>query len=311
MEICRSLEDINPLKNTVVTIGTFDGLHRGHQEVIRHVVSTASANKSTSVVVTFDPHPRHILDKDSVLPLLINLEDKLHLIQELGIDTTVVIPFSEEFSHVTATDFISDIIVKNFQPNRIVIGYDHHFGKDREGSPEFLSKFGSDHQIEVNIIEPVHDQDVIISSTHIRKLIHEGFVRRASFELGWVYGFRAKVVHGAGRGKDLKFPTANFIPVEDNQLLPKQGVYFARGRINGNNLHGMCNLGVRPTFNETDFVMEVHFFQKSIGDLYEKEIAIEFLERIRDEKKFDDPSELKQQLVKDQKKCEALIKKYH
>ncbi|MDP6788947.1 MAG: bifunctional riboflavin kinase/FAD synthetase [Candidatus Marinimicrobia bacterium] len=311
MEICRSLKDINRLKNAVVTIGTFDGLHRGHQEVIRHVVSTASAKQSTSVVVTFDPHPRHILDKDFVLPLLINLEDKLHLIQELGIDTTVVIPFSQEFSHVTASDFISDIIVKNFQPNRIVIGYDHHFGKDREGSPEFLSQFGAEHQIEVNIIEPVHDQDVIISSTHIRKLIHEGFVRRASFELGRVYGFRAKVVYGAGRGKDLEFPTANFIPVENNQLLPKQGVYFARGRINGNNLYGMCNLGVRPTFNETDFVMEVHFFEKSIGDLYEKEITIEFLERIRDEKKFNDSSELKKQLVKDQQECEELIKKYH
>lgn len=311
MEISRSLNDIKPISNSVVTIGTFDGLHRGHQEVIRHVVSTASASSSASVVVTFDPHPRHILDSDAMLPLLINLDDKLNLIKDLGIENTLVIPFTEDFSHVTADDFLSEIIVNNFQPNRIVVGYDHHFGKGREGSPKFLSEFGKKHQISVDIIDPVHDQDVVISSTHIRKLIQDGFVRRASFELGWVFGFRAKVVHGAGRGKELKFPTANFVSVEDNQLLPRQGVYFARGRINGNNLYGMCNLGVRPTFNETNFVMEVHFFEKSIGDLYENEITIEFLERIRDEKKFNDSSELKLQLEKDQQKCEQLIKKYH
>ena len=311
MEICRSINDLKHLNDSVVTIGTFDGLHRGHQEVIRHVVSTASARGSKSVVVTFDPHPRHILDKDSLLPLLINIEDKLKLIEELGIDNTLVIPFDAKFSSISAKDFLTNVIVSNFHPNRIVIGYDHHFGNNREGSPDFLVQFGKDHQIEVNIVEPVHDRDVVISSTHIRKLLLEGFVRRASFELGWVYGFRAMVVHGAGRGKGMDFPTANFIPVEDNQLLPRQGVYFTRGRINGNNLYGMCNLGVRPTFDETDFVMEVHFFEKSIGDLYEKEINIEFLERIREEKKFKDSSELKKQLEKDKNVCKQLIQKYH
>ncbi len=311
MEICRSLNDIKPLINSVVTIGTFDGLHRGHQEVIRHVVSTASAQGSKSIVVTFNPHPRHILDRDSNLPLLINIEDKLMLIEDLGIDYTLVIPFDKKFSARTADEFLTNVIVQNFHPNRIVIGFDHHFGKDREGSPDFLVQYGKNNQIDVNIIDPVHDQDVVISSTHIRNLIQDGFVRRASFELGWVYGFRAVVVHGSGRGKGLEFPTANFVPVANHQLLPCQGVYFTRGRINGNNLYGMCNLGVRPTFDETDFVMEVHFFEKSIGDLYEKEINIEFLERIRDEKKFKDSSELKKQLEKDQQVCKQLIQKYH
>ena len=311
MDICRSLKEVKPSYESVVTIGTFDGLHRGHQEVIKHVVSTASAHNSNSVVVTFEPHPRHVLDQNSTFPLLIGIEDKLRLIGNLGVDKTLVIPFDISFSKMTASAFLNQIIVVNFQPKRIVVGYDHHFGQNREGSPEFLLQYGKDNHIEVKIIKPIPDQDVIISSTHIRKLISDGFVRRASFELGWVFGFRAVVVPGSGRGKGLKFPTANFLPVENNQLLPRKGVYFARGRINGKSLYGMCNLGVRPTFNETDFVMEVHFFEKSIGDLYEKEITIEFLERIRDEKKFMDSSELKIQLATDQQTCKQLMNKYH
>ena len=141
-------------------------------------------------------------------------------------------------------------------------------------------------------MDPVHDENVIISSTHIRELIKAGFVRRASFELGWVYGFDATVVAGVGRGRSLQFPTANFIPLEKNQLLPGQGVYFTRGRLNSKNIYGMCNLGTRPTFDEGGFVMEVHFFEKIDEELYGRQIAIEFLERIRDEKKFDSAAAL-------------------
>lgn len=151
---------------------------------------------------------------------------------------------------------------------------------------------------------------MIISSTHIRNLINSGFVRRASFELGWVFGFKATVVHGSGRGKELGYPTANFIPQEENQLVPANGVYFIRGRINSENLYGMCNLGIRPTFNETDFVMEVHFFDMNSNKLYGKLIEVEFLERIRDEKRFSNPEELIKQLNKDKENCISLMQKY-
>ena len=195
--------------------------------------------------------------------------------------------------------------------SKIIVGYDHHFGFNRDGSPDFLKNESSDSNFEVEIVEPISDQEMIISSTHIRQSIQNGYVRRASFELGWVFGFEAKVVTGSGRGKELGFPTANFIPIEKNQLIPANGVYCIRGRINGNSLYGMCNLGVRPTFDETDFVMEVHFFQNKVDDIYSKIITVEFLERVRDEKKFSNPKELIKQLEKDKEICMRLIQKYN
>jgi riboflavin kinase/FMN adenylyltransferase len=201
--------------------------------------------------------------------------------------------------------------VKNFNPSYIVIGYDHHFGFEREGSPQFLKDFGKNNGVSVDIVEPISDNKVTISSTNIRKLVQNGYVRRASFELGWVFGFEANVIHGAGRGKGLGFPTANFIPEEKNQLIPASGVYCIRGRIDGNYLYGMCNLGVRPTFGETDFVMEVHFIDQELDDLYGKKITVEFLERIRDEQKFSNPQDLIKQLKKDKQFCMRLMQKYN
>ena len=214
-----------------------------------------------------------------------------------------------EFHH--KFPFLNEIVVKQFKPSCVIVGYDHHFGFEREGSPKFLTQFGKEYGFNVDVIEPITDENIIISSTHIRGLIKEGYVRRASFELGWVFGFEANVIHGAGRGKSLGFPTANFIPEETDQLVPANGVYFIRGRINGNNLYGMCNLGVRPTFDETDFVMEVHFFDLESNNIYGKKITVEFLERIRDEQKFSNPEELINQLNKDKQNCITLMRKYN
>jgi len=222
----------------------------------------------------------------------------------------LVIPFDKEFSKIKAADFLTDIVVKNFHPSYFIVGYNHHFGFEREGSPQFLKNFAEKNGFSVDIIEPVSDETVNISSTHIRQLIKQGYVRRASFELGWVFGFNSNVIHGAGRGKSLGFPTANFIPEEKNQLIPASGVYCIRGRINGKNLYGMCNLGVRPTFGETDFVMEAHFIDQDLDNLYNKRITVEFLERIRDEKKFSNPQELIKQLNKDKEFCMRLMQKY-
>ena len=310
MNIFTEIEKIKNCDDCVLTIGSYDGLHRGHQDIIKTLTTTAAAKSKKSALITFDPHPRHVLDNNKKLSLIISMKQKIFLLEKLGIDILLVIPFTKEFSHMTAENFMNNVIMKYFSPSGIVIGYDHHFGYKREGSPEFLQEYANRRGINIDIINAVADDKVVLSSTHIRDLISNGFVRRASFELGWVYGFYAKVVHGSGRGKDLEFPTANIVAIEKNQLMPKTGVYLARGRVNDDFIVGMCNFGTRPTFNERELVMEINFFTSSLDDIYNREIYIEFLERIRDEKKFDNPDQLVQQLHQDRKYCLELKKKY-
>ena len=310
MNIFTEIEKITNCDDCVLTIGSYDGLHRGHQDIIKTLTTTAAAKSKKSALITFDPHPRQVLDNNKKLALIVSMKQKIYLLEKLGIDILLVIPFTKEFSHMTAENFMDNVIMKYFSPSGIVIGYDHHFGYKREGSPEFLQEYANRRGINIDIINAVADDKVVLSSTHIRDLISNGFVRRASFELGWVYGFYAKVVHGSGRGKDLEFPTANIVAIEKNQLMPKTGVYLARGRVNDDFIVGMCNFGTRPTFNERELVMEINFFTSSLDDIYNREIYIEFLERIRDEKKFDNPDQLVQQLHQDRKYCLELKKKY-
>ena len=311
MDIYRSLNEFIPIGSSVITIGSYDGLHRGHHEIIRSVVNHAQAKNIISSIVTFDPHPKHVLDKSRVkLPLIMSMDQKLNILQSLGISKVLIIPFTSEFSRVPAKVFMDNIILPNFNPQVIVAGYDHHFGYQREGGPEFLKRYCLDHGIDLELTEPIKDGDVIISSNNIRTLIQKGYLRRANFELGSFFGFMAKVIHGAGRGKGLHFPTANLIPTDQNQLMPKPGVYFTRGTINGLHLFGMCNFGVRPTFEEKELVLEVHLFYDDLDDIYEKVVWVEFLERIRDEKKFPSPLELKKQLEIDKIKCLELQGKY-
>ena len=311
MDILKTLDKFEKLSSSIVTIGSYDGIHRGHFGILSSVTHHANALCVPSVLVTFDPHPRHILDPAAdKLSLIMGLEQKLEIIESLGINLVYVIDFTVQFSKTSAREFLDNTILPFFNPYFIIVGYDHHFGYKREGSPEFLTSYCSEHEIELEIVPPITDDNTIISSTHIRQLIQSGYVRRANFELGSVFGFLGYVVHGAGRGRSLNFPTANIVPVEKNQLMPKPGVYFTRGRINGLHLYGMCNFGTRPTFNEEELVMEVHFFHDDLTDLYGKEIRIEFLERIRDEKKFPSPLKLKEQLIIDKKRCLDIQGKY-
>ncbi|RMF08267.1 MAG: riboflavin biosynthesis protein RibF [Candidatus Neomarinimicrobiota bacterium] len=311
MEVIRSLEQITPLDESVVTMGSFDGLHRGHQQIIRMAVSHSHVLHTPACVVTYHPHPRHILEPDQPkLPLIMSLDQKLALLEQLGVERTLVIPFDREFSRWSAQKFLDELLWKYFHPQHVIIGYDHHFGWGREGSPEFLRNYCRQKDIRLEVVAPVSDQGIHISSSHIRTLLQEGYVRRASFELGWVFGFQARVVHGSGRGRTLNFPTANFVPLEENQLLPKSGTYLTRGRVRGQLLYGMCNLGVRPTFGEGEYVMEVHFFDKNLDGIYDQTILIEFLERIRDEQKFPNKDALIAQLTRDRETCLQLLEKY-
>ncbi|MEE9166312.1 MAG: bifunctional riboflavin kinase/FAD synthetase [Candidatus Neomarinimicrobiota bacterium] len=310
MVIYRRIEDVEPVTNTVLTIGSYDGLHRGHQEVINRTVAAAGVLGNQSALITFDPHPKRVLRSSQRFHLLMDIDKKLRLLEDLDVDIALVIPFTHEFSKMTAGEFLEDVVVPCFHPVKIVIGIDHRFGHDREGDGIFLEGYGKRGSFEVEIVDSVKDQEERLSSTHIRNLIRQGNVQKASLELGWVFGFDAVVVKGSGRGHLLNFPTTNFIAKDPAQLVPKRGVYFARGVIDDRCLHGMCNLGYRPTFGENEFSMEIHFLDDLEGDMYGKSFEVQFLERIRDEKKFDSPRELVEQLRKDRRFCLSLVGKY-
>ena len=311
MEVYKSLKDFSPLAKSVITIGSYDGLHRGHFQIINRVQTIAESMNTDSVVITFDPHPRHVIKSDDKnIKLIMSMQKKTEIISTLKIDKLIILNFSNSFRKISADDFMSDIILKYFNPKYIVAGSNHTFGYNRTGDSKFLSKYCQRKDIGLEIVSPLKDGDVIISSTNIRKLIINGFIRRANFELGSIFGFSAKVVHGSGRGKGLDFPTANLVPIEKRQLLPKKGVYFTRCIINGLNHYGMCNFGLRPTFGEDDLVLEVHLLNNYSKDIYNDIVWIEFLERIRSEVKFSSVNELTEQLHKDKNESLILKDKY-
>ena len=311
MEILKSLERFSPLSSSVVTIGSYDGLHRGHFHIINRMKSIAHSINTNSVVLTFNPHPRFIIDKSgSGLSLIMGIDKKIEIFRNLNIDKLVILEFTDKFMKTNAENFMDNILIKYFNPKYIVAGSNHHFGYKKSGDEQFLKEYCKNNKIGLEIVKPLSDGKNIISSTSIRKLISNGFIRRANYELGSIFGFNARVIHGAGRGKDIDFPTANLKPLEENQILPKKGVYFTRCIIDGLSHYGMCNFGIRPTFKEDDLVLEVHLFDDYSTDLYERSIWIEFLERIRSEKKFPSVNELIKQLHLDRSKCLALKEKY-
>ena len=311
METFRELENFKKSDNSVVTIGSYDGLHLGHQKIIRNLVSKSLEYNVDSVVFTFDPHPRVVLNTDgSELKIIMDFNQKLKILESLGVKKTYIIPFTKEFSKMRAHYFMDEIVVPVSNPKELVIGYDHHFGYQREGGPRFLTDYCKNKDIKLEIIKSVKDGDEIISSTYIRSLIMNGFIKRANSELGFLFGFNAISVRGSGRGKDMNFPTANLVPKEFNQLIPKVGVYFCKGLVDDKYHFGMCNIGFRPTFDELDLVVEAHFFIENMGETYGKVIFIEFLERIRDEIKFLSQNDLVKQLKIDKEKCYQLMNKY-
>ncbi len=301
----------NKLKSSVITMGSYDGIHRGHFHIINKVSSISNQLNTSSVVITFDSHPRNLVgNPKEKVKLLMSLKKKIELIKSFSIDYLVILKFDTNLMSMDAEVFLKDILIKNFNPKCIVSGKNHTFGHNRSGDVNYLRKFCLVNDIALEVVEPLVENEIIISSTNIRNLIENGFIRRANYELGSIYGFYAKVISGSGRGKKLQYPTANLIPVEKDQLLPKIGVYLTRCIINGLSHYGMCNFGVRPTFGETDLVLEVHLFDEILSDFYGDCIWVEFLERIRDEIKFSSVEELTEQLSRDKSNCLSLKYKY-
>ena len=312
MEIIKSLNKKDSLDASILTIGSYDGLHMGHQKILNSVVNSSKIYKLPSVLVTFNPHPSQIVKtkKNIKKKLIMSFEDKIALIEKLGLDYVYLINFTQKFSKISAKSFLDDYLVPFFNPRKIFIGFDHHFGNKRQGNPRFLEKYCSKNCIDLTINEPVLDNNIKISSSKIRSYIEKGEVDKANTFLGSNFCFKSRVVKGSGRGSELGFPTANILPVENNQLLPKNGVYFVKAMINGQYTIGMCNLGTRPTFNEVEFVIEVHFFNNNIESLYGIFLKVEFLKWIREEKKFSSPSELVIQLNIDKQLCLGFQGKY-
>lgn len=286
-------------RQTVVTIGTFDGVHAGHRKIIERLVNSASANHLDSVVLTFFPHPRMVLQKESGLQLINTIEERKRLLEQTGIDHLVVHPFTHQFSRLTAIEFVRDILVNKLKAKKIIIGYDHRFGRNRTADINDLKQFGEDFGFEVEEITQQDVEQVAVSSTKIRNALLDGRVERANMYLNHPFTLNGTIVKGRGIGKDLGFPTANLEISEDYKLIPKNGVYVVRTKIDGETVQGMMNIGTNPTVGGKEKTIESYFFDLD-KDLYGKSLEIKMLVRIRDEKKFSSVNDLKIAMKQDQ-----------
>ena len=306
MIIVRSLPEIKHQINSVVTMGTFDGVHLGHRTVIREVIARADARGGRSVVVTFDPHPREIVGRGSV-KLLASVEERLELLEQLGIHETLVLKFTYEFSRQTSQEFYERYVVKGIGVKEVIVGYDHMFGRDREAGVRELQQMGNVFGFSAVAVQPVAMNGEVVNSSKIREFLLRGDVERAAQFLSCPYSLEGAVVHGDGRGALLGFPTANIKPKFENKLIPAEGVYVIRVGIDNQQLYGMLNIGVRPTFHtELEKILEVHIFDFS-ETIYGKSLRIHFLKRLRSEKKFSSKEELIMQLESDRNECMKLL----
>lgn len=302
------LDKVQRSLNTVLTVGTFDGVHAGHKVLINKVLEISEEKNARSVIVTFDPHPRDIIDPgDAGIKLLSSLDERSEMLADLGVDEMVVIPFDRDFSLLTSEEFVRDIIWKKIGVSAFVIGYDHQFGRNREGTIETVQKLGSELGFHTHVVSKQEVGDKTVSSTAIRKAIHnKGDMELAASLLDRSYILNGTVVHGDKRGKKIGYPTANIQPQNSQKVIPKDGVYAVWVRFEGEFYGGMMNIGQRPTFNGGGTVLEVHIlnFEKEI---YGKDIQLQFVKRIRDEQHFESIEDLKNQLRKDEKEVRDVL----
>ena len=307
MKVVYDIKEFDPQKPVVLTQGTFDGVHFGHRKILRHVVSEAREIDGVSVLLTFYPHPRLVLyPDDNELKLLTTIEEKVELVSAIGIDYLIIIPFTQELSRLRASDFVRDILVEQLHIAKLIIGYDHRFGRNREGGLKEMIQFSETYNFKLEEIPPQDIEDSIVSSTKIRKALLDGDVHLAKEYLGDLYTISGKVEEGLQRGTTIGYPTANVRVGSSFKLIPKNGVYAVWVYIDKIRYAGMLNIGYNPTFEDKKWSMEVHIlnFNKNI---YHHKILISFHSRIREEKKFENVTSLVNQLTKDEKKIRSIL----
>ena len=303
-----SADTFDGLKGTVVTIGTFDGVHLGHRKIIDRLLASAQSNDLESVVLTFFPHPRMVLQKDTGIKLINSINERIALLEASGLDHLIIHPFTKAFSRLTAEEFVKDILVDQLKARKVIIGYDHRFGRNRNANIEDLKAFGTQYDFEVEEISKQDVDDVAVSSTKIRKALNEGDLTKANEYLGYPFMLNGIVSRGKGLGKKFNYPTANLKIKETYKLIPAKGVYVARASINGKEVYGMMSIGTNPTVGGSDLTIETFFFDFD-ADLYDQHLQIELLTRIRDEKKFNSVDELIAAMQADERFSRDFIQK--
>jgi riboflavin kinase/FMN adenylyltransferase len=313
MIIARSIDEITYQKNSVATVGTFDGVHLAHREIVREVTNRAKIREGRSVVITFDPHPKEVVPspKGGEVRLLSTVEERLSQMEILQVDMVFVIPFTNEFSRLSPREFCQRYIVSGTGVSEVVVGYDHMFGRGRAAGIDDLMRLGKEFDFSVFAVHPFTVEGEPVSSTTIRRALASGDLDHARKLLGYPYGMSGKVVRGDRRGATIGFPTANITPNSLRKMIPARGVYVVGVDVGGRSMFGMMNIGVRPTVSAgLSETMEVHVFGFS-GDLYGETLRITFLKRLRDEQRFGSVAELVEQLGKDREAALQCVSQFN
>jgi riboflavin kinase/FMN adenylyltransferase len=310
VELIYYTDNLRSERNSIVTVGTFDGVHLGHRAVLDYLIDTARQKDASSTLVTFDPHPRVVVSGVSI-PLLSTIDERSRLCEQWGLDRFIVIPFTTAFANLSAEQFVENVLIESVGMTEIVVGHDHSFGKGGRGDEALLRSLSTANNFEVNSIPARVISESAVSSSRIRSLVVDsGHVRDANNLLGYRYGFDATVVRGSARGRELGFPTANLELLNPDKIVPLIGVYAVTVFLDDSKepLNGMMNIGVRPTFGESELTLEVHIIDSSTSDaLYDRRLRVEFVERLRGERQFAGVDALIAQLKVDKKRCTELF----
>ncbi len=306
MKTIHGIENFPAIEGSIVTIGTFDGVHLGHQQILEQLINTSQQSKLKSVLLTFFPHPRMVLQPDISMRLIQTIEEREKALRKTGLDYLLIHPFSEKFSRLSADDYVKQILVKKLNVRKVVVGYDHRFGRNRTASLEDMYNYGDIYDFEVIEIDAKKIKSTAVSSTKIRKAIDQGDIELANSYLGDPFTLEGVVVHGDKRGRQLSYPTANIELQNKHKIIPKQGVYLIQSDIDNQVVYGMMNIGTKPTFDTTNPSIEVHFFDWN-DDLYDQTLQVKLLKWVREEQKFDSVEELQAQIHVDERYCRSYI----
>ena len=310
MQVHYGFESYKNIKNPIVTVGTFDGVHFGHQKIIQRLQKIAKKNNGETVLLTFDPHPRKILLNDQGLKLIHTINEKINILENLGLDHLVIYPFTLEFSKFSAKRYIDELLIQKLGTHTLVIGYDHHFGNDREGNIDLLKKYEKSNPFYLEEIKAHEIEEIKISSTKVRSAIEKGNIHLVNDYCGHFYEFSGEVVHGNGIGKTIGTPTANIKLNSYEKIIPFDGVYAVVCEIKGANYKGIMNIGYKPTIDEGQKrTVEIHLFDYE-KDIYGQDLRTKVIERIRDEVKFNSLKELKSQILKDNEKAKIILESF-